>query len=363
MAKCALLALMVEYEPEKVDQEVLVRTILKAHQQSSTFEKPLPSRRFVLPIVFDHPSICEAEQRYMTMQRDKAVYVPDNVSYVQENNGLGSRTEVFHVLQKARFIVIAVGFMTGLPLLWPLDPCARLTSQKYNPTRISTPPGTVGLGGGMFCIYPADQPGGYMMLARSIPVWDTYALRPGFREAKPWLCEPFDVVEFQEVNFDEFQDIWRRFEAGTYEIQIEETTFDVKTELAREHKISELPDAIEFRKKQKAAEEQMRLREEQLLAEWQSSQEKGRAIVPQDYDEKPGVKVSSPQVGKIWKVLVKPGDIVQKGKTLVVLEAMKMEIPVAAGEAHDGLVVKEVFAQEGILVSPGTLLVLLDKPD
>ncbi|KAI1407306.1 AHS2-domain-containing protein [Hypoxylon sp. FL1857] len=357
-------SITVEYEPDKISQLDLVALIYTAHQQSSAIEKPLSARRFILPIVFDHPSIREAEHRYTTLQRDKAVYVPDNVTYVQENNGLDSRDDVFRVLNKTRFLVVAVGFMTGLPLLWPLDSLARLTAQKYNPTRISTPPGTVGLGGGLFCIYPADQPGGYMMLARSIPVWDTYALRPGFREGKPWLCEPFDLVEFREVSLEEYEEIWKQFEAGTYEIQVEETTFDVRAELNQEHEIGDLPDAVEFRAGQVAAEEKMRLREEHLLVEWKAEQEKNRGNAPLRLDDTiPGVRVSSPQVGKVWKLLVKPGDIVKKGMTLAILEAMKMEIEVAADESHDGLVVKELLVQEGTLVSPGTMLVLLDKPD
>ncbi|KAI1385920.1 AHS2-domain-containing protein [Hypoxylon trugodes] len=356
-------SVMVEYEPEKIAQSDVVLLIKDAHQRSSSVDEPLVARRFILPIVFDHPSINEAALRYTTMQRDKAVYVPDNVTYVQENNGLASRDDVFSILRKTRFLVITVGFMTGLPLLWPLDPLARLTSQKYNPTRISTPPGTVGLGGGLFCVYPADQPGGYMMLARSIPVWDIYALRPGFREAKPWLCEPFDLIEFQEVSLDEYTDILRRFEAGTYEIQIEETKFNVRDELAKEHEAGNLPNVVEFRKKQIEAEEQMRLREEKLLAEWQADRENALPNIPLGSGDQPGIKVASPQVGKVWKVLAKPGDIIEKEKPLVVLEAMKMEIPVAADESHDGLVVKELLVQEGTLVSPGTPLVLLDKAD
>ncbi|OTB03152.1 hypothetical protein M426DRAFT_12743 [Hypoxylon sp. CI-4A] len=357
-------SIMVEYEPDKNAQSDVVQLIEEAHQQSSGLEKPIPSRRFILPIVFNHPSIREAEQRYATLQRDKAVYMPDNVTYVQENNGLTSHDAVFSILRKTRFLVVTVGFMTGLPLLWPLDPLARLTSQKYNPTRIATPPGTVGLGGSLFCIYPADQPGGYMMLARSIPVWDIYALRPGFRQDKPWLCEPFDLVEFQEVSLEEYDEIWRQFEAGTYEIQIEETEFDVGAELHREHEAISLHGVVQFRTQQAAAEESTRKREELLLADWETNQAKNRPSGPQGQEEdKPGVKVTSVQVGKIWKLLVKPGDKVEKGQSLVVLEAMKMEIPIIADESHDGLEVKELLVQEGTLVSPGTSLVILDKPE
>ncbi|KAK6953251.1 hypothetical protein Daesc_005552 [Daldinia eschscholtzii] len=349
-----------QYEPETIAQSDVVQLIIESHQQSSTIDKPLPVRRFRLPIVFDHPSIREAENRYITLQRSKAVYVPDNVSYVQENNGLSSRDDVFEILRKTQFLVVTVGFMAGLPLLWPLDPMARLTSQKYNPTRISTPSGTVGLGGGMFCVYPGDQPGGYMMLARSIPVWDVYALKPGFQEGRPWLFEPFDLVEFYEVGLEEYGEALRQFEAGTYEVQVEDTVFDAQAELAKDAEKRNLPEVVEFRTRQSAAEERMRAREEILLSEWQQEQEKGHASTE---PVGPGEAVSSPQMGKVWKILVQPGELIEQDKAVIILEAMKMEIPVMAEESHHGLKVKEVLVKEGTLVSSGTSLVLLQRLD
>jgi biotin carboxyl carrier protein len=58
----------------------------------------------------------------------------------------------------------------------------------------------------------------------------------------------------------------------------------------------------------------------------------------------------------VLKVLVAPGAAVAKGDTLVVLEAMKMELPIRA--AGDG-VVGEVFCREGELVQAGAPLVEL----
>ena len=56
----------------------------------------------------------------------------------------------------------------------------------------------------------------------------------------------------------------------------------------------------------------------------------------------------------VVKLLVKPGDAVKKGDTLVVLEAMKMELPLrAAGDAT----VTAVHCREGELVQPDAVLV------
>lgn len=64
--------------------------------------------------------------------------------------------------------------------------------------------------------------------------------------------------------------------------------------------------------------------------------------------------LEAPMPGKVARVLVKVGDRVSKGQTLVTVEAMKMEH--ALKSPKDG-VVELLTAVEGALVSPGTPLV------
>jgi len=61
--------------------------------------------------------------------------------------------------------------------------------------------------------------------------------------------------------------------------------------------------------------------------------------------------------GTVWKIEVKVGDEVAEGDTVVVLESMKMEMPV---EAEDEGTVKEVLVEEGQAVSEGEPLVTLE---
>jgi acetyl/propionyl-CoA carboxylase alpha subunit len=64
--------------------------------------------------------------------------------------------------------------------------------------------------------------------------------------------------------------------------------------------------------------------------------------------------LSAPMPATVRAVLVTPGQTVVRGETVVILEAMKMELPVRA--PHDG-VVKGVACQPGELVQPGAPLV------
>ena len=61
--------------------------------------------------------------------------------------------------------------------------------------------------------------------------------------------------------------------------------------------------------------------------------------------------------GTVWKIEVAVGDTIEEGDTVVILESMKMEMPV---EAEDEGRVKEIRVSEGQSVSEGDTLVVLE---
>jgi acetyl-CoA carboxylase biotin carboxyl carrier protein len=61
--------------------------------------------------------------------------------------------------------------------------------------------------------------------------------------------------------------------------------------------------------------------------------------------------------GNVWKIEVAVGDQVDDGDTVVILESMKMEIPV---EAEDAGKVTEIRCEEGQSVNEGDVLVVLE---
>ncbi len=61
--------------------------------------------------------------------------------------------------------------------------------------------------------------------------------------------------------------------------------------------------------------------------------------------------------GTVWKVQVQAGDQVADGDTVVILESMKMEMPVTA--ESDGLVAA-IRCEEGQSVAEGDVLVVLE---
>jgi acetyl-CoA carboxylase biotin carboxyl carrier protein len=67
--------------------------------------------------------------------------------------------------------------------------------------------------------------------------------------------------------------------------------------------------------------------------------------------------VLAEMVANVWKVLVSAGDAVREGDPLVILESMKMEIPV---ESPMGGTVTEVRVREGGVVQEGDVIAVVE---
>jgi acetyl-CoA carboxylase biotin carboxyl carrier protein len=68
-------------------------------------------------------------------------------------------------------------------------------------------------------------------------------------------------------------------------------------------------------------------------------------------------EVLSEMVANVWRVVVAPGQSVQAGDPLVILESMKMEIPVETPVAGT---VAEVRVQEGGVVQEGDVIAVIE---
>ena len=62
--------------------------------------------------------------------------------------------------------------------------------------------------------------------------------------------------------------------------------------------------------------------------------------------------------GTVWKVEKKVGDEVAEGDVIVILESMKMEMPI---EASGGGTVREILVKEGQAVAEGQVVVIIEE--
>jgi len=69
------------------------------------------------------------------------------------------------------------------------------------------------------------------------------------------------------------------------------------------------------------------------------------------------IEVKSEITGTVWQLKSKPGDKVEGGDTLIVIESMKMEIPVIT---EDGGTVTEILVKEKDPVSEGQVVAIIE---
>lgn len=69
------------------------------------------------------------------------------------------------------------------------------------------------------------------------------------------------------------------------------------------------------------------------------------------------IEVKSEITGTVWKISSAPGDKVEGGDTLMIIESMKMEIPVIT---EDGGTVREILVQPKDPVAEGQVVAILE---
>ncbi|MFB7640537.1 acetyl-CoA carboxylase biotin carboxyl carrier protein subunit [Peribacillus butanolivorans] len=68
------------------------------------------------------------------------------------------------------------------------------------------------------------------------------------------------------------------------------------------------------------------------------------------------MEILTNMAGNVWKVVVQPGDQVSEGQDVVILESMKMEIPVSSEVSG---IVDEIIVNEGDFVNDGDVVIKL----
>ncbi|APC48513.1 acetyl-CoA carboxylase biotin carboxyl carrier protein subunit [Virgibacillus halodenitrificans] len=69
------------------------------------------------------------------------------------------------------------------------------------------------------------------------------------------------------------------------------------------------------------------------------------------------MEITANMAGNVWKIVVAEGDQVEEDQDVVILESMKMEIPIAAEEAGT---IKELKVAEGDFVNEGDVLAIVE---
>ncbi|MCS3836554.1 urea carboxylase [Pseudomonas sp. JAI111] len=349
-------SLQVHYQPEQLPLADLLG-IVAGEWDAVCAAKDLqvPSRIVHLPLSWDDPACQLAIEKYMTTVRKDAPWCPSNLEFIRRINDLPNLDEVQRTVFDASYLVMGLGDVyLGAPVATPLDPRHRLVTTKYNPARTWTAENSVGIGGAYMCVYGMEGPGGYQFVGRTLQMWNRYREVAAF-DGKPWLLRFFDQIRFYPVSADELLRIRRDFPLGRFELNIEHSQLNLADYQAFLAKEAETIAA--FRDQQQGA---FNAERERWIASGQAhfDSEELIAQVTEDAPLASGeMSVDSHIAGNLWQVQVETGSRVEAGDVLVILESMKMEIPLLAPLAG---VVREIRVQPGSAVRAGQRVVVLE---
>jgi len=349
-------SLQIHFDSQQLDHRRLLAHLRTAEESLANRLEQLavPSRIVHIPLSWDDEACRLAIEKYSQSVRKNAPWCPSNLEFIRRINGLDSIDEVKRILFEASYLVMGLGDVyLGAPVATPVDPRHRLVTTKYNPARTWTAENSVGIGGSYLCVYGMEGPGGYQFVGRTLQMWNRYRQTAEF--SKPWLLRFFDQIRFYEVSQEELQEIRREFPRGNYPLKIEESSFSLSD--YQQFIEDNATDIEQFRAKRHAA-----FLEE--LAQWHATgqfnfeaeeqqQQEDEVSWPED-----STVVDSPVSGSVWQTEVAVGDHVRAGQALVILESMKMEIPIQA--PRDG-VVSHLLLSAGQRVRPGQALVVLEE--
>ena len=350
-------SLQVHYQPETLSLARLLAAVIGEWDAvCNTTDLRVPSRIVHLPLSWDDPACQLAIEKYMTTVRKDAPWCPSNLEFIRRINDLPNLDEVYKTVFDASYLVMGLGDVyLGAPVATPLDPRHRLVTTKYNPARTWTAENSVGIGGAYMCVYGMEGPGGYQFVGRTLQMWNRYREVSAFH-GKPWLLRFFDQIRFYPVSASELLQIRRDFPLGRFDLRIEDSELALAD--YQDFLSAEAVGIDAFRTQQRAA----------FAAERQRWIDSGQAhfeveeVGPDVGEDAPlGAGqhgIDSHIAGNLWQVQVEAGSTVKAGDVLVILESMKMEIPLTA--PRDG-VVREVRVQPGSPVRAGQRVVVLEE--
>ncbi len=352
-------SLLIRYDPDVIHQSTLVQYLVSLEERMPDCNSMVfPSRMIHMPLAFDDRWCKDATQRYINFIRKEASYLPSNVEFIAQNNGLtGGKKEVCEKVTGSPWLVVGVGFFVGCPFMVSVHPLHRLNVPKYNPARTYTAAGTVGIGGNFAAIYPLETPGGYQMFGRTVPTWNTFGTVEPFQSHQPWLLQLYDQVVFDVVSEDELLRCRKLALAGKYKYNITETVFD----MTKQNKlVEELKDEIAaMRKSQRQANAKMLAVEADILKKQAAADAQ---VMPQEPpselpDNQFTVEAGMP--GCVKSIEVQRGDLVTANGTVVCyLEAMKTQVAVTSDE---GGKVCQVLVAEKQQVTAQTVVCILER--
>jgi inhibitor of KinA len=182
-------AVTVHYQPHIVRYPELCRTLEAVVETGMDAALP-PAYLVTLPVLYG------------------GAQGPD-LKFVAEHHRL-SVDQVIELHSRPEYLVYMIGFAPGFPYLGGLP--EELATPRLEKPRISTPRGSVAIGGSQTGVYSVESPGGWRVIGRTpVPLYD-------FTLERPTLLEAGDHLRFRPVSAAEYEEIEANVKKKVYAV-------------------------------------------------------------------------------------------------------------------------------------------------
>lgn len=189
----AFSSVTVIYDPCAVSSAVLkikLKSIIRRMKGVSSFKPVL----YKIPVCYD------------------SEFSPD-MDNVIKHTGL-TREEIIEIHSGTDYLIYMLGFLPGFAYLGGMD--SRLSTPRLDSPRLEIGAGSVGIGGDQTGIYPVASPGGWQLIGKTpVKVYDKSS-------ESPILYRAGDYIRFVPVSKEEYLEIEKEIQTGTYKIECEE---------------------------------------------------------------------------------------------------------------------------------------------
>ncbi|WP_153731537.1 5-oxoprolinase subunit B family protein [Sporosarcina obsidiansis] len=220
---------MVRFDPDKIHPDELIAKLKDLEQTVSINDFEISARIVDVPILFDDPWTNEALMRFRDRHQDPT---STDLEYAARINGFESKEELIKAITDSPYLVSMIGFVPGLPWCYQMVPREQqIEVPKYVRPRTFTPERAFGFGGAFAVIYPVQGAGGYQLFGTSAtPIFEKDQRSYDFKDSMTFPRQG-DVFRYRSITLEEYEEIRKQVEEGTFRYLTKDITFTPKTVL------------------------------------------------------------------------------------------------------------------------------------
>ncbi|WP_255191808.1 5-oxoprolinase subunit B family protein [Natronobeatus ordinarius] len=228
---------LIQFDPAVLHPDELIEELKRLESAIDVSEYRWEARVFDFPVLYEDPWTHETLMQFRERHQD-----PDatDLEYSARINDFDSVEAFIDHHAGAPHMVTMVGFVPGLPFCFQMVPRdEQIEVPKYEQPRTDTPSRAIGFGGAFTAIYPVQGAGGYQLYGRTpVEVLDVDQELADFEESMV-LPNPGDILNFRQIDREEYDAIREEIEAGTYRYTRETVEFEPEEFFADPHGYNE----------------------------------------------------------------------------------------------------------------------------